>query len=158
MDYAEWEEYRGELYNDGCKPFCLLSKRAREIMQSALKEGAIIEVLDIAGVFGRKQCKGFHAGYAYRISPDWPGPAKPEPKTEYVDASIDSTCGSYRVCQPGSRFVFLGDAVNHVYFAGYVYEINGVDSYHPRLMFDTHTDGTCRLRVPKAVRFLKGAV
>jgi hypothetical protein len=158
MDYAEWEKYRGELYNDGCKPFCLLSNRAREIMQSAAKDGAIIEVLDIAGVFGRKQCKGFHAGYAYRISPDWPGPAKPEPKTEYVDVAPYVEGAMHVLNQPMGYNYWLSGAQNHVAFAGYVYETDGKEMIRAFLMFDAQADGTFRMRVPKAVRFVKEAV
>jgi hypothetical protein len=158
MDYEIWEKYKDELQNESCKPFCMFSNTARYVIRDAAKAGAIIEVLDSVGVFRRKQVEGFQSGHIYRISPAWPGPAKPEPETEYMDESISSTCGSYRVCQPGLRFVFLGDAVNHVDFAGYVYEINGVDRCRPRLLFDSLPDGTFRLRVPKAVRFLKGAV
>jgi hypothetical protein len=140
------------------KPFCRFSDKAREVMQSAENDGAIIEVLDIAGVFRRKNSEGFHAGYAYRISPDWPGPAKPEPKTEYVDVSVRTSGGMYVLYHPCGCVLLLRDAQNNVAFAGYIYEIDGVDSCHPRLMFDPHTDGTSRLRVPKAVRFVKGAV
>jgi hypothetical protein len=158
MDYAEWEKHKDELHNESMKPFCRFSDEAREVMRSAAKDGAIIEVLYNNGVFGLTESDIFMSGCIYRISPDWSGPAKSEPKTGYVDESINSTCGSYRVCQPGSRFVFLGDVVNHVAFAGYVYEINGVDRCRPRLLFDSQPDGTFRMRVPKAVRFVKGAV
>jgi hypothetical protein len=158
MDYAEWEKHKDELHNGDMKPFCRFSNEAREVMRDAAKAGALIEWLDSAGVFRRKQDEGFPSGYIYRISPEWPGPAKPEPKTEYVDESITSICGSHRVLQPRSRFVFLGDAVNYVGFSGYVYETDGKERVRPRLLFDAQPDGTYRMRVPKAVRFVKGAV
>jgi hypothetical protein len=158
MDYAEWEKHKDELHNEICKPLCRFSMVAREIMKDSANDGAIIEVLDSDGWFRRKQGKVFQSGHIYRIAHDWPGPAKPEQKPEYMDESISSTCGSYRVCQPGSRFVFLGDAVNHVDFAGYVYETDGKESVRTRLMFDAQPDGTLRMRVPKAVRFVKGSV
>jgi hypothetical protein len=158
MDYAEWEKNKDELHNGDMKPFCRFSDEAREVMLAAAKGDARIEVLDKDGFFYRTYSEFFRRGLIYRISPDWPGPAKPEPKPEYVDVSVHTSGGMYVLYHPCGCVLLLCDAQNNVAFAGYVYEITGVDSYHPRLMFDTHTDGTCRLRVPKAVRFLKGAV
>jgi hypothetical protein len=53
---------------------------------------------------------------------------------------------------------WLSETQNNVGFAGYVYEINGKERIRPRLLFDSMPDGTFRLRVPKAVRYVKGAV
>jgi hypothetical protein len=158
MDYAEWEKHKDELHNESMKPFCRFSDEAREVMQSAEKEGASIDVLDCAGLFRRKQCKGFQGGYAYRVSPYWPGPAKPEPKPEYVDESIHTSGGMYVLYHHSGCVLWLCDAQNNVAFSGYVYETDGKERVRPRLLFDAQPDGTFRLRVPKAVRFVKEAV
>jgi hypothetical protein len=158
MDYAEWEKYRGELQNGEMRIFRRLSDETRKAMRAAQDAGAPMHVLSFGAMWENVGQVSFAEGLVYRISPDWPGPAKPEPKTEYVDESIHTSGGMYVLYHHSGCVLWLCDAQNNVAFAGYVYEINGVDSYHPRLMFDTHTDGTCRLRVPKAVRFVKGAV
>jgi hypothetical protein len=158
MDYAEWEKHKDELRNESMKPLCMVSYAAREVMRAALNDGAVIEVLDSNGVFGRKYCEGLHSGHIYRISPDWQGPAKPETKTEYMDVAPYVEGAMHVLSHPMGYKYLLSGAQNYVAFAGYVYETDGKEMIRPRLLFDSLPDGTFRLRVPKAVRFVKGAV
>jgi len=102
----------------------------------------------------------WHCGLPYRVSPSWPGPAKPEPKPEYVDRPVVLVGEAYRFAQPGEDVAhwLIAVAPGLVGFVGYVYATDGRQWCSSALIFDKQDDGTHRLRVPKAVRFLKGAV
>ncbi len=157
MDYVTWEKHRDELHNEDMRPLCKLSKEAQEAMKEAAGGSALIEMLVPAGTWSRTGEPSWYQGFAYRVSPNWPGPAKPEPveecETLLVYAGND---GHWRV--KGSNVNhYLSTVHGHLRFAGYVYEIDGKERCRARLLFDPHPDGTFRLRVPKAVRFVKGA-
>jgi hypothetical protein len=75
---------------------------------------------------------------------------------DYMDVSIAVSCGRHIVDKQEYMY-WISGAPNDVDFAGYVYEINGKERIRPRLLFDSMPDGTFRLRVPKAVRYVKEA-
>ena len=159
MDYDMWQKVKTECHNEAQVSFQRMSQAAQKAMQDAHVDGAGIEVLVLAGSWDYTSDEKLHAGIIYRVSPSWPGPAKPEPKPEYVDRKVVVADG-YRFAQPGEDVAhwLISVAPALVGFCGYVYEINGKEKIRPRLIFDQQPDGTHRLRVPKAVRFVKGAV
>jgi len=78
---------------------------------------------------------------------------------EYVDKDVSRQLGTIWVDNPyncSARYP-LTTATALEGFAGYVYEIVGKDECLPELIRDRQPDGTWRVRVPKAVRFVKGA-
>jgi hypothetical protein len=166
LDYDSWQQVKEECRNDAQVSFQRMSEPAQAAMKEADAAGALTEVLGLAGTWvmlGSTYSQWqWHKGNSYRISPSWPGPAKPEPKPEpkpeYVDQPIVVNSG-YRVAQPGEDDAHWLISVAHglVGFCGFVYEADGKDKLNPILIFDQQPDGTHRLRVPKAVRFLKGA-
>jgi len=101
----------------------------------------------------------WHKGNIYRVCPSWPGPAKPEPTPEYVDKDVfrvGVTCRFNLPSDAGMQWaITLAPSMGG--FVGYVYSTDGREWCIPTLLVDKQDDGTYRLRVPKAVRFLKGA-
>ena len=82
----------------------------------------------------------------------------PEPKPEYEDKDVFLINMIYRFTMPsdaGMQWVItLAPSMGG--FVGYVYSTDGREWCIPTLICDEQDDGTYRLRVPKAVRFLKG--
>ena len=160
LDYDTWQQFKEECWNEAQVSFQRMSPEAQEAMKEAGAAGALTEALGLDGTWVMlvSTYSRWHKGSIYRVSPTWPGPAKPEQKTEYVDRPVVVTDG-YRFAQPGDDDAHwhISFATGLVGFAGYVYEINGKEKLRPRPLFDQQHDGTYRLRVPVAVRFLKGA-
>ena len=158
MDYQTWMNVKTECHNDAQVSFQRMSPAAQKAMQDAHVDGAGIEVLVLAGTWYCTSEEKLHAGIIYRVSPTWPGPAKPEPKPEYVDQPVVAADG-YRFAEPGEDDAgwLISLAPGQVGFCGFVYEADGKDIYLYGLVFAQQPDGSHRLRVPKAVRFLKGA-
>ena len=159
LDYDTWQTVKTECKNDAQVSFQRMSAEAQKAMQDAHAAGAKIASVALGGVLVTQPAPSWYPGGIYCIQPSsWPGPAKPEPKTEYVDQPVFVIDG-YRIAQPGEDDAHWLISVAHglVGFCGFVYEIDGVDKCRRRLIFDKQPDGTHRLRVPKAVRFLKGA-
>ena len=158
MNYETWMVHKAECLNDDTRPWCRLSEPAKSAMIEAHAAGAIIEVVCINGDWVAASTPLWHCGLPYRVSPTWPGPATPAQTPEYVDQPVVVADG-YRFAQPGEDDAgwLISLATGLVGFAGYVYEADGKDIYLYGLVFDQQPDGTYRLRVPKAVRFLNGA-
>ncbi len=156
ISYETWETYKKELANETWAAWAKWPADVQQVMSSIDYEHR--ECLHYDGRW-LTHAGGFHPGTAYRVSPSWPGPAKPEPKPEYMDRPVVVT-GGYRFAQPGEDDAHWLIAVANglVGFCGYVYEIGGKEKIRPRLLFDQQPDGTYRPRIPRAVRFLKGAV
>jgi hypothetical protein len=99
----------------------------------------------------------WHNGNTYRVSPAWSGPAKPEPVVEYEDVPIDRNFDKYHYmfARDGEAIRSIVSAPGDPRFAGYVYATDDRKWCSPALICDKQDDGTYRLRVPKAVRFVK---
>jgi hypothetical protein len=160
LDYDSWQQVKEQCHNEDQVSFHRMSPAAQVATKNAHTAGAIIQTLRYDGVWvSSHDVPSWHPGIITRVSPSWPGPAKPEPKSKYMDAGVETRYGAYKVEDKRTSVGwFLSDVQNCIGFAGYVYEINGKEKLRPRLLFDQQPDGTYRLRVPKAVRFLKGAV
>ncbi len=162
MDYATWDKHRDELHNEEMRPFCKLSKEAQEAMKEAYAGSALIEGLTLDGDWIRTGKPSWYKGSICRVSPVWPGPAKPEPVVEYVDKDVFRQSGTIWLDNPNpytcSARYSLTIAASLEGFAGYVYDVNGKEMCFSKLLIDPQPDCTYRLRVPKAVRFVKGAV
>ena len=157
MDYETWQKHKTECLNEAQVSFQRMSAEAQSVMQEAHSHGAIIEVVNIFGVWVAVSTQIWHRGLPHRISPTWPGPAKPASAPEYEDKGVFLVGVAYAFTHPviGERWL-LATAPGTTGFVGYVYEDDSKDKLNPILIFDPQTDGTYRLRVPKAVRFLKG--
>ena len=159
LDYETWMKVKSECQNDAQVSFQRMSPEAQAAIKDAWAARAIIEGLWVNGAWAHVSDPDWYPGGIYRVSPSWPGPAKPEPAAEYEDKNVFLVGASYRFIHPSEdgRWL-LASAPAMVGFCGYIYEVDGKDKPSPILIFDLHPDGTYRLRVPKAVRFLKGAV
>ena len=157
MDYDTWMKLRSECHNDDMWPWRKMGEPARIAMINAHASGAGIDVMGLEE-WRRATEPRWHRGNIYRVCPSWPGPANPAPAPEYEDKNVFMLGNTYRFIHPeiGERWLAT-TALGTTGFAGYVYEINGRTAVRPKLLFDAQPDGTYRLRVPKAVRFLKGA-
>ena len=157
MNYETWMVHKAECLNDDTRPWCRMSEPAKAAMKEAHAAGAIIEVVDFVGDWVATSTPIWHKGLTYRVSPTWPGPAKPDQKPEYVDQPVVVADG-YRFAQPGEDdagwLISLAPGLGG--FCGFVYEADGKDIYLYGLVFDQQPDGSHRLRIPKAVRFVKG--
>ena len=159
LNYETWMKVKEELHNEEMRPLCKLSKEAQAAMMDAHAAGAIIDALGMIGLWVQAQEPRWHQGNIYRVSPSWPGPAKPEPVVEYVDKDVSRQSGTIWVDNPyncSARYPITVVASMEG-FSGYVYEIVGKDECLPSLIRDRQPDGTWRIRIPKAVRFVKGA-
>ena len=158
ISYETWQNVKEECRNDAQVVLQRMSPEAQNAMKDAHAAGAIIEVVNAFGEWVALSEPSWHCGLPHRVSTSWPGPAKPEPVPEYEDKNVFLAGAAYKFIHPedGSRW-FITSAQGTVGFVGYVYNINGKCKIRPRLLFDKQPDGTYRLRVPKAVRFLKGA-
>jgi hypothetical protein len=139
-------------------PFCRLSKAAQAAMKEVAAGSALIEMLSLDGTWIRSGEPSWYNGSTYRVSPSWPGPAKPEPVVEYIDKPVvlDGVVYLFAHYTHNEPQWILPMACGIVGFAGYVYlDGFGVERCRARLLFDSLPDGTYRLRVPKAVRFVK---
>ena len=161
MDYDTWQKFKTECENDAQVSFQRMSQSAQMAMQDAHADGAIIASLALGGAWIRQKCPSWYAGSIYCVQPStWTGPAKPEQKPEYVDRKLILGKGMYYVEVPNPANATMWDlntAPSMFGFAGYVYETDGREWCSPELICDKQPDGTYRLRVPTAVRFLKGA-
>ena len=158
MNYDTWMKVMAECHNDDMRPWCKMTEPARLAMINAHAAGAGIEGMGLEE-WRRATEPRWHKGNIYRVCPSWPGPANPAPAPEYVDKDVFLVGVTYRFTLPSESGMqwFITLAPSMVGFVGYVYEINGRTAVRPKLLFDSQPDGTYRLRVPKAVRFLKGA-
>jgi hypothetical protein len=156
MDYVTWMKHKDALQNESWIPWAKWPDYVQKAMSSVEYEHR--EHLNYDGMWMAHAQGGFYCGTAYRVSPTWPGPAKPEPKPEYEDKNVFRSNATYRFIRPEiyERWL-LTTAPAMVGFVGYVYEADGKCKIRPRLLFDQQSDGTYRVRVPKAVRFVKGA-
>ncbi len=159
LDYDTWQNVKTECENDAQVSFQRMSRAAQKAMQDAHVDGARIATIVHGGAWIGQHDPAWFPGGIYRVNPTWTGPAKPEPKPEYVDQPVVLDGVVYKSSNPtgSSPYLLLPMAPAAVGFAGYVYEINGKEKLRPRLLCDQQPDGTYRLRVPKAVRFLRGA-
>ena len=159
MDYETWMKVKDACLNDDMRPWCRMPDGTRKAMKYAHAAGAIIETLTYMGEWVATENPGWQVGIIYRVAPSWPGPAKPEPAPEYEDKDVFLVGATYRFIRPSEEGTqwFITAAPAMVGFVVYVYEINGGTAVRSKWFFESHTDGTYRLRVPKAVRFLKGA-
>ena len=162
MDYETWMKNKEECQNEAMRPWCKMSELTRIAMIDAHAAGAKIETLTHMGAWVATENPGWHVGTAYRVSPSCTGPAKPDPKPEYEDCKVlllgDGTIYTYTYQGKTSAYTrSIDSAVANSRFAGYVYEDDGKDKLNPIPIFDPQPDGTYRLRVPKAVRFMRGA-
>ncbi len=159
LDYDSWQQVKEECHNEAQVSFQRMSEPAQAAMIKAHKAGAVIDALGLDGVWFHPSYPMWRLGTIYRVSPTWPGPAKPELKPEYVDQKVIMGKGMYYIEVPNrtSALWNINAASSMFGFVGYVYEADGKDIYLYGLVFDQKPDGTHRLRVPKAVRFLKGA-
>ena len=158
MDYDTWMKLRSECHNDDMCPWRKMGEPARIAMINAHASGAGIEVMGLEE-WRRATEPMWHKGNIYRVCPSWPGPAKPEPKPEYVDKDVflvGVTCRFTLPSEAGMQWaITLAPSMGG--FVGYVYSTDGREWCIPTLICDEQDDGTYRLRVPKAVRFLKEA-
>ena len=158
MDYDTWMKNKEECQNYDMRPWCKMTEPARIAMINAHAAGAGIEGIGLDGLWFCAPEPRWHKGNIYRVSPSWPGPAKLETKPEYVDKNVFRSIQMYRFIHPEIGEPWrVTTAPSMVGFAGYVYEAAGREWCSPELIFDKQDDGTCRLRVPKAVRLRKGA-
>ncbi len=160
LDYETWMKVKEECRNEDMRPLCKLSSEAQTTMQEAHAAGAMTEQLGIDGSWIECPRPSWYLGNTYRVSPSWPGPAKPEPVVEYVDKDVFRQSGTIWVDNPytcSARYP-LATAASMEGFAGFIYELSDKDMCFAELILDAQTDGTWRVRVPKAVRFVKGAV
>ena len=160
MNYDTWIKVMAECHNDDMRPWCKIGESARAAMINAHADGAIIEVMGLVE-WRRETEPRWHKGNIYRVCPPWPGPANPAlaPAPEYVDKDVFLVGVTYRFTLPseaGTQWVItLAPSMGG--FVGYVYETDGREWCIPTLLVDKQADGTYRLSVPKAVRFMKGA-
>jgi len=160
LDYDTWQKVKAECENDAQVSFQRMSAEAQKAMQGAHAAGAKIAAVALGGALVTHPDPAWHPGRIYCILPSsWPGPAKPEPKPEYEDKNVFLVGAACRFTLPseaGMQWVItLAPSMGG--FVGYVYETDGREWCIPTLLVDKQDDGTYRLRVPKAVRFLKGA-
>jgi hypothetical protein len=159
LDYDTWQKVKEECENIAQVSFQRMSKAAQKAMQDAHADGAKIAGVALGGAWILQKDPSWYPGSIYCVQPStWPGPAKPKPKPEYVDQPV-VVSGGYRIAQPGEDDAHWLISVAHglVGFCGFVYDADGREWCSPAPIFDQQPDGTHRLRVPKAVRFLKGA-
>ena len=159
MDYDTWMKVRSDCHNDDMRPWCKMGEPARTAMINAHAAGAGIEVMGLEE-WRRSTEPRWHNGNIYRVCPSWPGPANPAPAAEYEDKNVFLVGVTYKFVHHGGSNApswLITTAMGTIGFAGYVYEINGRTAVRPKLLFDSQPNGTYRLRVPKSVRFLKGA-
>lgn len=147
MTYEQWQSVKEECHNAKMVVFCAMSKAAQEAIAEVGRSGGIIELFNMYGVWERKFTTETFPGRLYRVSPSWPGPAKPEPVVEYEDVPVWNN--NKRLGYGG---LYLDAVRSDFRFAGYVMPDGKL---RPRLTFDSQPDGTYRLRVPKAVRLVK---
>ncbi len=159
LDYDTWMKVKTECENEAQVIFQRMSEPAQAAMKEAHEAGAIIEIVSINGDWVAASIPIWHKGLPHRVSPSWPGPAKPEPVVEYEDKNVFMVGASYRFSHPSEdgRWL-LASAPAMVGFCGYIYEDAGKEWCHLYVQSDIQPDGTLRMRIPKAVRFLKGAV
>jgi hypothetical protein len=156
MDYATWEKHKKELANEGWTAWAKWPADVRDAMREL--DSSNIEVVTHDGHWiPAPPLNGFRPGGAYRVSPSWQGPSKPEPAAEYEHCTVvlagEGTIYTYTYQGKTSTHTrSIDSAVAHSRFAGYV-QLDG--KIRPRLIFDPQKDGTYRLRVPKAVRLRK---
>jgi hypothetical protein len=157
MNYNTWVMVQEECWNDEQVSFQRMSRAAQAALKEAHAAGARIESLERAGSWTFACQPSWHPGLPYRVSPAWPGPAKPEPAVEYEDKNVFLVGAAYRFFHPSEDATrwLLAAAPGTVGFVGYVMWDGKLE---PCLIFDQQPDGTYRPRIPKAVRFLKGAV
>jgi hypothetical protein len=159
LDYATWMKHKSECENDEQVSFQRMSGSAQAAIKDAHAAGAVLEGLWISGDWKTVDGPDWHPGGIYRVAPSWPGPAKLEPAAEYEDKNVFLADEFYRFIHPleqATRWL-LPSAPGSLGFVGYVYATDGREWCSPALISDKQDDGTYRLRVPKAVRFLKGA-
>jgi hypothetical protein len=161
MTYDKWLEVREKCWNEEQMALQRMSLMAQTAMKKAHKAGAIIETLQYDGEWAPSHdIPSWNPGKIIRVDPSWPGPPRPEAKPGYVDTPVASDGMIYRIANPtgNTPYWLLPMAPTAVGFAGYVYETDGREWCSPALICDKQPDGSYRLRVPKAVRFVKGTI
>lgn len=151
VSYATWEKHKNALANETWTAWDEWPADVQDAMRQVDPEHR--EFLRYDAAWQNAQGALFLPGNAYRVNPDWPGPAKPEPVAEYEDCTVhisrDRSIYTYVYSRGSCLYVrSIECAIANPRFAGYVTD----GKLRPRLLFDLQKDGTYRLRVPMAVR------